>query len=63
MMDEINHTNAIEQMDEVDHMDGVELIKNGIECGWIKNINESYFMFMKFNTKQGLNWISWIPKF
>ncbi len=63
MMDEINHTNAIDQMGEADHMDGVELIKNEIEYGWIKNINESYFMFMKFNTKQGLKWISWIPKF
>jgi hypothetical protein len=50
-------------MGEADHMDGVELIKNEIEYGWIKNINESYFMFMKFNTKQGLKWISWIPKF
>ncbi len=26
-MDEIDHTNAIGQMGEVDHMDGVELIK------------------------------------
>jgi hypothetical protein len=26
-MDEIDHTNAIEQMGEVDHINGVELIK------------------------------------
>jgi len=38
-------------------------LKNGIEYGWIENINVSYFMFIKFNTKQGLKWISWIPKF